>query len=93
MMEKKKSKLANLSKPGPSKKFELESEESDQIDMDRASELAGESIGDDAPIESPNPELGSISDEDLLAELRRRGLDSKAEKLSEEPSGDDEYLA
>lgn len=98
-MPKKKSKLAMLSKPEKSSKFdasELESEMSAE-DMDSGNEHASE-----ADAESKDPEmesqesdaiqqLESVSDEDLMAELRRRGLASKAEEASGEPSSDEQY--
>lgn len=53
---------------------------------DMANELAGEGEG-----ETDGP-LADASDEDLLAEVRKRGLSEKADKASgDEPLGDDEY--
>lgn len=39
-----------------------------------------------------NPELEEASDDELMAELRRRGLDKKASEAAGEVSDDDEYL-
>jgi len=50
-----------------------------------ASEAMGAG-GEDGP-------AAMLSDDELLAELRKRGLSSKAAKASAKPSSDDEYLA
>lgn len=62
------------------------SDEEGADEADMSNELAGESEG-----ETDGP-LGDASDEDLLAEVRKRGLTAKADKASgDEPTADDEY--
>lgn len=65
---------------------ESESDEAGADESDMSNELAGETEGE------TDGALADASDEDLLAELRKRGLSDKAEKASgDEPTSDDEY--
>lgn len=71
-------------------------EESEEVDADLANEMSGESEGEtdsEEPAEESedSSELSSIPDEDLMAELRKRGLISKAMSASKKPSPDSEY--
>lgn len=95
---KKSGKLDKMSMPSKKKPLddvtvmELEMDPADaEADMDSeeadmSNELAGESEG-----ETDGP-LADASDEDLLAEVRKRGLSEKAEKAEgDEPLSDSEY--
>lgn len=66
------------------------------LNPDMENEQAGESVGEhgDAPnVSSPSPELEQASDEDLMAELKRRGLSADMSAPSDESSSeDDEYF-
>lgn len=68
----------------PGSESDAEGDSGDESDM--SNELAGESEG-----ETDGP-LADASDEDLLAEVRKRGLSEKADKASgDEPTSDSEY--
>lgn len=94
---KKPSKLSGMKMPMKGK-FDimgLDSEDS----ADSKSELAGEGESEmghegmesaEKEMQEENPALASASDDELMAELRKRGLDSKAQAASE-PSQDEEY--
>lgn len=67
-----------------SKLFAEEAAEGDEAgaDADFANELMGESEGEDAEapeLDDMGAEMESISDEDLLAEIKRRGLMDKVD--------------
>lgn len=94
----KSSKLSKMSMPSKKKPLddvavmELELEPMDEEsedssdESDTSNEHAGESEG-----ESDGP-LADASDEDLLAEVRKRGLSEKAAKAEgDEPLSDEEY--
>ena len=97
-----KSKLDKMSMPSKKKPLddvtimELEMEPSDEgaesdADMDLENEMAGEA---DAELnsEAEPSALAVVSDEDLLAEMRKRGLSAAAEKAAgDEPMSDSEY--
>lgn len=94
-----KSKLSKMSMPSKKKPLddmlvmELEMEPADESDMDMDSEEADVSneLDGEAEGETDGP-LADASDEDLLAEMRKRGLSEKAKKASsDEPMSDDEY--
>jgi hypothetical protein len=62
------------------KLFSAEAADEAGADADFANELVGESEGEDADapeLDEMGAEMESISDEDLLAEIKRRGLSSK----------------
>lgn len=86
------SKLSKMSMP--SKKnplddvavMELEMEPSDSEESDTSNEQEGEAEGEIDGL------LAEASDEELLAEVRKRGLSDKADKAAgDEPTSDDEY--
>lgn len=92
--------LNKLNKPSKKKpaieaedmKAMFSDEESAEGDM--ANELAGESIGESEDVEAESiSELDGVSDEELMAELRKRGLASKAVSASKKPSTDEEYAS
>lgn len=63
-----------------SRLFAEEDAAGEESDADFANELAGESEGEDADapeLDEMGAEMEAISDEDLLAEIKRRGLSSK----------------
>lgn len=96
---KKKSKLDAMSMPGkPSPGIEIELEMGPEEDEsgDMSSELAGESegeTGDEPRMEDSEgaAALQAVTDEDLMAELRKRGLMAKAGKAAGKASEDSEY--
>jgi hypothetical protein len=98
---KKKSKLDAMQMPqkkeGLAFELELGPDENESPEGDMSSEMAGEAEGEsgDEPRmeeESAGSEaLAEVSDDDLMAELRKRGLMAKASKASSKPSPDDEY--
>jgi len=92
-------KLSKMNMPAKKKPLddvtvmELEMEPADEgeetpaeMDADLSNELAGEAEGE------TDGALADASDEDLLAEVRKRGLTAKAEKASgDEPMSDEQY--
>lgn len=96
-MSKRSSKLSKMEMPSKKKPLDdvtimelemepMEDEDMPEGDSDMANELEGESEG-----ETDGP-LADASDEDLLAEMRKRGLSEKARKASgDEPLSDDGY--
>lgn len=94
-------KIAKLSMPGKGKKKPAEMDMESLFDsnegeenQDMANELVGESEGEsdmDEPAEEVSG-LEEVSDEDLLAELRKRGLAGKALSAAKKPSPDSEYM-
>lgn len=63
-----------------SRLFAEEGADGEESDADFANELVGESEGEDADapeLDEMGAEMEAISDEDLLAEIKRRGLSSK----------------
>lgn len=96
-----KGKLSKLNMPSKKKplddvavmelEMEPESDSSDDSDVSDAEE--GDSA--DADAESSDADtvpLADASDDELLAEVRKRGLSDRAEKASgDEPTSDDEY--
>lgn len=90
------SKLDNMKKP--SKRRAEEEFNMDGLDGE-SSELAGESEGEhgrepeSGDMVAPNPELEAASDDELLAELKRRGLMGAVDKMSSgKANSDDEYM-
>lgn len=75
----------------------------DELDMgpmgDMEGEMAGESEGEvgeapEAPEAAPEESmLADVSDDELLAELKKRGLMGKLEGEGEEESEDEEYMS
>lgn len=94
---KKSGKLDKMSMPGKKSPLddvavmELEMDpgaesDEDSSEADMSNELAGEGEGE------TDGALADASDDDLLAEVRKRGLSAKAEAASgDEPKADDEY--
>ncbi len=68
-----------------------EAPESADAESELEGESAGESVGEEVS-EAANVMLAEASDEELMAELRKRGLESAADS-AEKPSSDEEYLA
>ncbi len=66
------------------------SAEGDSDNGDMANEMAGESEGE-GDGESADVQLSEASDDELMSELRKRGLASKAMSASKKPSDDSEY--
>ena len=99
---KSKSKLDKMSMPKRPKmddamimELEMEPAEGDEMepseDSDMSNELAGESDAEGGDDMEMGP-LADVSDDDLIAEMRKRGLSADAEKAaSDEPMSDDEY--
>lgn len=89
------SKLNKMSMPGKRKPLddaavlELEMEPSSE---DSSEGDSGESSEEESSHEGEKSPLADVSDDELLAEIRKRGLSAKAEKASSsEPSSDEEY--
>lgn len=67
--------------------LELDMEAPEEAEGDMASEMAGESEGEESPMPGKKgmDKLAAVSDEDLLAELKKRGLMGQ---LGEEGEGE-----
>jgi hypothetical protein len=65
-----------------------------EMEMGEDEESLGSLMGEEEGAgELEDGPAAMLSDDELLAELRKRGLSSKAAKASTKPSSDDEYLA
>lgn len=90
MMEKKK--LSKLSMP-EKRKDEMDLEEMDlgseeEMPMAEEEEMAGEELSME---EGPASDLEAISDDDLLAEIKKRGLMSQLSEKEDESEDQDMY--
>jgi hypothetical protein len=99
-----KMKLGKLAMPKKKSEMEMELGGEEMAELDEAE--MPDSLGGLMGEESEGPEMememessedmgpaSSLSDEELLAELRKRGLSGKASKAASKASSDDEYLA
>jgi hypothetical protein len=95
------SKLGKMQMPAKKKPedqwsmMELEEPAPDaESDSEDAGEMTGESEGETGREPSPEgeaPSLDAASDDELMAELRKRGLSGRAEKAASKSSPDEEY--
>jgi len=87
-------KLKKLSMPKP-KEFDLgemdSAEESPEYEASESPEEEGAESPEEEASEHPG-ELEKVSDDDLLAEVKKRGLMSQLEKETGEESAEDAYV-
>lgn len=102
MVMDKKSKLGKLKMPMPKKPDEMDmgdegmdysteeskdKSDSEDPDMDSDSSDQSDPMGDESPKEEAS-ELAKIPDDELMAEIQKRGLMKKMDKSKEEEQGD-----
>ena len=90
-------KKLKMPKPKSLDTSELDMSEMDEMPEESPEEEAGESKAEQASEDEgmekhTGPELKAVSDEDLLAEVKKRGLLSQLESETGEESAEDAYI-